>query len=157
MDIPVNSVILIISAAILLVGIVAVSAFNGYAYNKKNLKKMLSQYDNARRTQQRRGTGRGNYPRGNYQRVKVDNNYNYYNNSANGEFQQQMNDEMNRQTQQQMNDEFNRQAMEQTMNEGWKSVTPFDHGGYVQGAGFNPSDTAAQQMNDMNNMNMGMF
>lgn len=63
----------------------------------------------------------------------------------------------NQQMQQQMNDEFNRQAMEQTMNEGWKSVTPFDHGGYVQGPGFNPSDTAAQQMNDMNNMNMGMF
>ena len=59
----------------------------------------------------------------------------------------------NQQMQQQMNDEFNRQAME----EGWKSVTPFDHGGYVQGPGFNPSDTAAQQMNDMNNMNMGMF
>lgn len=145
MDIPVNSVILIISAIILLVGIVGVSAFNGYTYNKKNLKKLLSQSGVKSST-----------------RAKVKSTYSYYR-PGNGGYdhdqmmQQQMNDEFNRQMQQQMNDEFNRQAMEQTMNEGWKSVTPFDHGGYVQGPGFNPSDTAAQQMNDMNNMNMGMF
>lgn len=149
MDIPVNSIILIISAVILLVGVAAVSIANKIAYKKSNLKKMLSQYETQRRA---KSSTRSN----------VRNNYNYYRPDNGGYdhdqmMQQQMNDDFNRQMQQQMNDEFNRQAMEHTMNEGWKSVTPFDHGGYVQGPGFNPSDTAAQQMNDMNNMNMGMF
>lgn len=41
------------------------------------------------------------------------------------------------------------------MSESLKSVTPFDHGGYVQGYGFNPSDTMMQDSfssmnNDMN-------
>ena len=61
-----------------------------------------------------------------------------------------------------MQDEMNRQFMEQSLNESLKAVTPADHGGYVQGDGFNPSDTMAadadrqaQSMNDMNNM--GMF
>ena len=53
----------------------------------------------------------------------------------------------------QMNNDM---AMQQAMNEAMRSVTPFDHGGYVQGYGFNPSDTMAQdsfnQMNNMNNM-----
>ena len=53
----------------------------------------------------------------------------------------------------QMNNDL---AMQQAMNEAMRSVTPFDHGGYVQGYGFNPSDTMAQdsfnQMNNMNNM-----
>lgn len=53
----------------------------------------------------------------------------------------------------QMNNDI---AMQQAMNEAMRSVTPFDHGGYVQGYGFNPSDTMAQdsfnQMNNMNNM-----
>lgn len=66
--------------------------------------------------------------------------------------------------------EESRRAMEESrwaMEESLKSVTPFDFGGYVQGDGFNPSDTMAadaqrQEMNDMNNhMNdmggMGMF
>jgi len=39
------------------------------------------------------------------------------------------------------------------MDESMKAVTPFDHGGYVQGPGFNPSDTMHQEMN---NMNFGM-
>jgi len=56
-------------------------------------------------------------------------------------------------------DELNRQFMQQSMEEAQKAVTPFDHGGYVQGAGFNPSDTMAadmqRQMDSMNNMNMG--
>ncbi len=55
-----------------------------------------------------------------------------------------------------MHAEFVRQSTEFAMNEAMKAGTPFDHGGYMQGVGFNPSDTAAQQMNDMNNMgNMG--
>lgn len=41
----------------------------------------------------------------------------------------------------------------QVIDESWKSVTPFDYGGYIQGIGFNPSDTMAfeamEQMNDM--------
>ena len=66
--------------------------------------------------------------------------------------------------------EESRRAMEESrraMEESLKSVTPFDFGGYVQGDGFNPSDTVAadaqrHEMNDMNNhMNdmggMGMF
>lgn len=65
-----------------------------------------------------------------------------------------------------MQEEMNRQFNEQAMEESRKAVTPFDHGGYVQGDGFNPSDTMAadaqrqmenmnqmNQMNDMNNMN----
>ena len=87
------------------------------------------------------------YQRTNRPRTYNRNTYNHFN----------AHEEFNRQMQQQMNDEFNRQSMEHAMNESWKSVTPFDHGGYIQGPGFNPSDTAAQQMNDMNNMNMGMF
>ena len=69
---------------------------------------------------------------------------------------------------QQINNQFDNHAMEESR----KAVTPFDHGGYVQGDGFNPSDTMAadaqrQMTNDMNNMNnlndmgnmggMGMF
>lgn len=56
---------------------------------------------------------------------------------------------------QQHMDEFNRFAMD----ESFKIITPFDHGGYVMGAGFNPSDTMAfeaqQQMehNSFNQMN----
>lgn len=61
-----------------------------------------------------------------------------------------------------MQDEINRQNNEWAMEEARKSVTPFDHGGYVQGDGFNPSDTMAadaqRQMDNMNNMNnMNMF
>ena len=58
-------------------------------------------------------------------------------------------------------DEINRQQSEWAAEEARKAVTPFDHGGYLQGDGFNPSDTMAadaqreqmNQMNDMNNMN----
>lgn len=39
------------------------------------------------------------------------------------------------------------------MDESLKAVTPFDHGGYVQGPGFNPSDT---MHHEMNNMDFGM-
>ena len=56
-----------------------------------------------------------------------------------------------------MQQEINRQHMEWAMEEGRKSVTPFDMGGYLRGDGFNPSDTMAadaqrEQMNQMNNM-----
>jgi|GEM_PF-2453344 len=62
-----------------------------------------------------------------------------------------------------LQEEIERQQNEWAMEEARKSVTPFDIGGYVQGDGFNPSDTMAadaqreqmDQMNDMNNM--GMF
>lgn len=64
---------------------------------------------------------------------------------------------------QQLVDNFNKWMMEEAI----KSVTPFDAGGYVQGHGFNPSDTMAedthrmmqeqqmlqQQTNDMDNFN----
>lgn len=55
--------------------------------------------------------------------------------------------------------EINRQNMEWAMEESRKAVTPFDMGGYVQGDGFNLSDTMVadaqrEQMNQMNNMNM---
>lgn len=50
--------------------------------------------------------------------------------------------------------DFSRWAMDESL----KAVTPFDHGGYVQGPGFNPSDTFAyDSMNQsMDNMNTGM-
>ena len=59
-------------------------------------------------------------------------------------------------------DEMQRQQNEWAAEEARKAVTPFDHGGYMQGDGFNPSDTMAadaqRQMDNMNNMNnMGMF
>lgn len=46
-------------------------------------------------------------------------------------------------------DQFNNWAMSESL----KSVTPFDHGGYVMGPGFNPSDTMAFESHqmDMNN------
>lgn len=58
------------------------------------------------------------------------------------------------------NEEMQRQQNEWAAEEARKAVTPFDHGGYMQGDGFNPSDTMAadaqrEQMNNMNNM--GMF
>lgn len=57
-----------------------------------------------------------------------------------------------------MQDEMNRQFNDWSIEESKKAVTPFDHGGYVQGDGFNPSDTMAadtqrEQLNQMNNMN----
>ena len=137
--IPVNDIIVLVSAVVLLIGIAAVSAANGYMYNKKTLRKTMQQYNsmyNQKRNKSRTNTGNRSY-----------------NNHNNMQMHQQMHDDFNRQMNQQMIDEMNRHAMEESI----KSVTPFDHGGYVQGPGFNPSDTAAQQMNDMNNMNMGMF
>lgn len=67
-----------------------------------------------------------------------------------------------------MQDEMDRQFNEWSMEESRKAVTPFDHGGYMRGEGFNPSDTMAAEanrqmdsmnhMNDFNNMGgMGMF
>ncbi len=60
-------------------------------------------------------------------------------------------------TQDFMQEEMNRQFLEQSMEEARKAATPFDHGGYMQGDGFNPSDTMAadaqRQMDSMNNMN----
>ena len=83
--------------------------------------------------------------------------------------QQQLNDHMQHQN---LSDEALQRDMEEmqrlqnewAMQEAIKSVTPFDMGGYVQGDGFNPSDTMAadfqrdqmNSMNDMNNMG-GMF
>lgn len=66
-----------------------------------------------------------------------------------------------------VNDNFEQQIFmdqmshfnEWAMSEGLKSVTPFDHGGYVMGPGFNPSDTMAfdfQQMDMNNSMNDSM-
>jgi hypothetical protein len=51
----------------------------------------------------------------------------------------------------QMFDQFNQWAMNETM----KSVTPFNMGGYMQGEGFNPSDTdaAIARMDNINQMN----
>jgi len=71
------------------------------------------------------------------------------------EEQQRLVDE-NMQNQQRLLEEQQRLFDQWTMEEANKSVTPFDHGGYVQGYGFNPSDTAAQdmhqqQMQDFNN------
>lgn len=84
-------------------------------------------------------------------------------NLSNEEMQRQM-EEMQRQmedSQRQM-EEMQRQQNEWATEEARKAVTPFDHGGYMQGDGFNPSDTMAadaqRQMDNMNNMNnMGMF
>ena len=79
---------------------------------------------------------------------KNTNNGNYSNNHSDDDFLQE---------------EMQRQQNEWAMEEARKSVTPFDMGGYVQGDGFNPSDTMAadaqrEQMNQMNDMNdMGMF
>ena len=42
---------------------------------------------------------------------------------------------------------FDRELMEFSI----KSITPFDYGGFVQGEGFNPSDTMASEMFHMNN------
>ena len=42
-------------------------------------------------------------------------------------------------------EQFNQWAMSESL----KSVTPFDHGGYVMGAGFNPSDTMAHEAHQM--------
>ena len=77
-------------------------------------------------------------------------------NLSNEEMQRQM-EEMQRQM-----EEMQRQQNEWAAEEARKAVTPFDHGGYMQGDGFNPSDTMAadaqRQMDNMNNMNnMGMF
>ena len=133
---PVNNLILIISTAIVILGIVTVSVANGIMYNKKTLRETMKKYNamyNKKRSSAYTSAGRS-----------VNNDYNN-NMQAHEDFVRQMN--------QQQFDEMNRHAMEESM----KAVTPFDHGGYVQGPGFNPSDTAAQQMNDMNNMNMGMF
>ena len=53
-----------------------------------------------------------------------------------------------------MQDEMNRQFNDWSMEESKKAVTPFDHGGYVQGDGFNPSDTmAADAQRQIDNMN----
>ena len=57
------------------------------------------------------------------------------------------------QVHQQQFQDFSRWAME----EGLRSVMPFDAGGYVQGPGFNPSDTFAHDsMNHSMDMNSGM-
>lgn len=53
------------------------------------------------------------------------------------------------------NEAQNQNFIQNNQQEALKAVTPFDHGGYVQGPGFNPSDTMAhdqmnQQMNSMN-------
>ena len=55
-------------------------------------------------------------------------------------------------------EEIQRQQDAWAMEESRRAVTPFDLGGYVQGDGFNPSDTMAadaqrQQMDTMNDMN----
>ncbi|MCY6369515.1 hypothetical protein [Clostridium ganghwense] len=59
----------------------------------------------------------------------------------------------NQQIQHEMVEQFNRWATEEAI----KSVTPFDMGGYVQGSGFNPSDTMQQEAIDqMNQMQQQM-
>lgn len=55
---------------------------------------------------------------------------------------------------QQMQQNFmNQQMQQQFINFSMQSVTPFDHGGFIQGNGFNPSDTMAHQMHEMHTMN----
>lgn len=91
-----------------------------------------------------------------YNKVKSKNNQ--FNNSHSSNMSNEQQAQWN-----QMNfwqQEQNRQFMEWSMNEARKAVTPFDHGGYVMGDGFNPSDTMAadmdrqaQEMNNINNMN----
>lgn len=67
----------------------------------------------------------------------------------------QMTDEQNRIFQQQMIDQQNRLFQEETMELSRKSVTSFDEGGFVQGEGFNLSDTMNadlfNQMDDLMN------
>ncbi len=53
--------------------------------------------------------------------------------------------------QQEQFDQFSQWSMDEAM----KAVTPFDHGGYVQGNGFNPSDTIAYE-SAMDSMNHSM-
>ena len=62
---------------------------------------------------------------------------------------QQKQAEHQQQVEQQMQQQMQQQGTQHAINEATKSVTPFDHGGYVQGPGFNPSDTMAH--NDMMN------
>ncbi|MBQ3573243.1 MAG: hypothetical protein IJA16_01460 [Clostridia bacterium] len=128
----INVPIFIVASVIVILGIIAVSVMNYIAYHKTDLKDLLSKYDAVKR----RGQSR--------QR-----NYGQRNNYSNEHFDQinRMNEEENIRR---MNEEFMRQATE----EGIKSVTPFDHGGYAQGPGFNPSDTMANDAmnNQMNNM-----
>lgn len=62
--------------------------------------------------------------------------------------QQDMFTQMQQHLQQDMFNDQMRHAMEESL----KAVTPFDHGGYVQGDGFNPSDTmAADSFRSMDN------
>lgn len=51
-------------------------------------------------------------------------------------------------------DQFD-QFSQWSMDEAMKAITPFDHGGYVQGNGFNPSDTMAYE-SAMDSMNHSM-
>ena len=76
-----------------------------------------------------------------------------FNNYINCDDAQRQNQLMQQMFQQNMINEFNQWAM----NEGIRSVTPFDFGGYVMGDGFNPSDTAAADMERMNQMNNNNF
>ncbi len=60
----------------------------------------------------------------------------------------------NRHMMDEMTRQVNQQSMDFAMEESRKAVTPFDHGGYQQGYGVNPSDTMAGDLNNMmNNMN----
>lgn len=63
----------------------------------------------------------------------------------------QQHQQMNQQIIEQHHQQMNQHAIQHAMDESIKSATPFDFGGYVQGAGLNPSDTAAHD-NTMNNM-----
>ncbi|MFW5795135.1 MAG: hypothetical protein ACOCV1_06585 [Bacillota bacterium] len=70
-------------------------------------------------------------------------------NQMNLQLQQQFQNQMDLDMQQQINKAFNDFSM--------KSVTPFDHGGFVQGPGFNPSDTMNSEMDKIGqNMNNQM-
>ena len=67
---------------------------------------------------------------------------------------------MQKAMQQQFHTIMDQQFQQFSMEEAMKMVTPFDHGGYLMGPGFNPSDTMAfnaqqemtNQMNIMNDM-----
>jgi len=72
--------------------------------------------------------------------------------------QQRFMNQMTMDDQQGIMNETMMQDHQRIMDEGMKGITPIDHGGYLQGPGFNPSDTMAHdvtmnQMNDMSNMN----
>ncbi|MGI6730329.1 MAG: hypothetical protein ACOX5F_00315 [Anaerovoracaceae bacterium] len=65
-------------------------------------------------------------------------------------------DNMQMNMQQELQGIMDQQFQQFSLDEAMRAITPFDHGGYVMGPGFNPSDTMAfdAQQDMMNQMNM---